>query len=152
MVEAAVLVRALERDDVDRLLDDADRRVVSACVEADRTRLLLGQVAALAAEAHPLLDLGERGSERERFLGRALEDVEGEPLRGPLSDSGQAGELRDEVLDGGRKHAWTLCPRNQTWPFYVHLDMTSLRLTASLVLLALLPLALTACGGGGGGY
>jgi len=30
--------------------------------------------------------------------------------------------------------------------------MTSLRLTASLVLLALLPLALTACGGGGGGY
>jgi len=30
--------------------------------------------------------------------------------------------------------------------------MTSLRLTAVLVLLGLLPLALTACGGGSGGY
>jgi hypothetical protein len=124
--------------------------VVSAGVEADRTRLLLGQVAALTAEAHALLDLGESGGKSERFLGRTLEDVEGEPLRRPLPDPGQAGELRDEVLDGGGKHAWTLCPRNQTWPSRVELDMTSLRLTALLVLLALLPLALTACGGGGG--
>src|SRR5579862_3273426 len=49
VVEAAVLVCALERDHVDRLLDDADRRMVAPRVEADRTRLLLGQVSALAA-------------------------------------------------------------------------------------------------------
>ena len=35
VVEAAELVRPLERDDVDGLLDDADQRVVAALVEAD---------------------------------------------------------------------------------------------------------------------
>ena len=33
VVEAAELVRALERHDVDRLLDDADQRVVAPRVE-----------------------------------------------------------------------------------------------------------------------
>ena len=87
VVEAVVGVRALERDDVDRLLDDADRRVVAARVEADRAGLLLGQVPALAAEADALLHLGERRRERERLLRRPLQDVEREPLRRPLPDS-----------------------------------------------------------------
>ena len=104
VVEAVVGVRALERDDVDGLLDDADRRVVAAAVEADRAGLLLGQVAALAAEANALLHLGERRGESERLLGRPLQDVEGKPLRGPLPDSGQARQLRDEVLDRGAEH------------------------------------------------
>ena len=105
VVEAAVLVRPLERDDVDRLLDDADRRVVAARVEADPAGLVLGQVAALAAEADALLHLHERARERERLLRRPLEDVEREPLRRALPDPGQARELRDEVLDGGAEHA-----------------------------------------------
>ena len=105
VVEAAVIrVRALERDDVDRLLDDADRGVVAACVEADRACLFLGQVPALAAEADALLHLVERGGERGCLLRRALEDVEREPLRGALADPGQACQLRDEVLDGGAEH------------------------------------------------
>ena len=65
VVEAAVLVRALERDHVDRLLDDADDGAVAARVEADRAELLLGQVAALAAEADALLDLLDRVRERD---------------------------------------------------------------------------------------
>src|SRR5919202_3326998 len=51
VVEAAELVRPLERDEVDGLLDDADESVVAARVDADRAELLLGEVAALTAEA-----------------------------------------------------------------------------------------------------
>ena len=60
VVEAAVLRRPLERDEVDRLLDDADRRPVAPRVEADRAQLVLGEVAALAAEADALLHLLDR--------------------------------------------------------------------------------------------
>src|SRR5579884_939566 len=105
VVELAVLVRALERDDVDRLLDDADRRLVAARVEADRARLVLGQIAALAAEADALLHLGDRRRERERLGARPLQDVERKPLRSSLPDAGQARQLGDEVLDGGAEHA-----------------------------------------------
>ena len=68
VVDAAVLVRLLERDEVGGLLDDADDRVVAAGVEADAAELLLGQVAALAAEADALLRLADRLGERERLL------------------------------------------------------------------------------------
>ena len=68
VVEAAVLVCALERDDVHRLLDDAHDRSVAAAVEADGAQLLLGQVAAVAAEANALLYLRYRRCERVRFL------------------------------------------------------------------------------------
>ena len=49
VVEAAVLVRPLEREHVDGLLDDADHRAVAPRVGADAAELLLGEVAALAA-------------------------------------------------------------------------------------------------------
>src|ERR671930_2350332 len=82
VVEAAVLVRALERDQVGRLLDDADDRVVAARVAADLAGLLLRQVPALAAEADALLHLLDRRREGERLVGRPLEDDERETLRG----------------------------------------------------------------------
>ena len=68
MVQPTELVRPLERDDVDGLLDDADDRAVAARVRADRAELLLGQVAAVAAEAHALLHLGDRRRERDRLV------------------------------------------------------------------------------------
>ena len=105
VVEAAVLRRPLERDEVDGLLDDADRRAVAPRVEADRAELLLGEVAALAAEAHALLHLLDRVGERERLLLLRLEEVEREPLRGAAADSRQPRQLRDEVLDGWAQHA-----------------------------------------------
>src|SRR5829696_1052556 len=44
VVAAAVLVRALDRDDVPRLLDDADQRRVAALVRADRAARALREV------------------------------------------------------------------------------------------------------------
>src|SRR5689334_19641843 len=78
--------------------------MVAALVEADAAQLFLGQVPALAAEAHALLHLLKRGRERERLVSRPLEDVEREPLRGARADPRQAGQLRDEVLDGRAEH------------------------------------------------
>ena len=67
--------------------------------------LVLGEVPALAAEAHALLHLLDRAGERERLLLLRLEDVERQSLRGAAADSGQARQLRDEVLDGRAQHA-----------------------------------------------
>jgi hypothetical protein len=68
--------------------------------------LLLRQVAALAAEADPLLDFLDRGRERERLVGRPLEEMECEPVRRPRPDAGQTRQLRDEIVHGGAQH----CP------------------------------------------
>ena len=100
-----LLRRALDGDQVDGLLDDADDRVVAARVETDRADLFLREVAALAAEAHALLDLLDRPGERERLFLLRLEQVERESLRGAAADARQARQLCDEVLDGGAQHA-----------------------------------------------
>src|SRR5204863_5130088 len=104
VVEAAELVGPLERDEVDRLLDDADDGMVAARVDADRAQLLLREVAALAAEADALLHLLDRGGERERLVAARLEQVEREALRRSRPDPREARQLRDEVLDGGAEH------------------------------------------------
>ena len=70
VVEPAVLVRPLEREHVDGLLDDADDRAVAPRVRADAAELLLGQVAALAARPDALLDVGDRDA-RSRSPRRA---------------------------------------------------------------------------------
>jgi hypothetical protein len=46
--------------------------------------------------------------ERERLVLRHLEEVEGEPLRRPLADARQTGQLRDEVVDRRREHCGIL--------------------------------------------
>src|SRR5262245_62559489 len=99
VVEPAVLVRALDRDQVGGLLDDADDRVVAPRVTADLAGLILRQVPALAAEADPLLDLLERAREGQRLVLRHAEEVEREPLRRALADAWQARQLCDEVVD-----------------------------------------------------
>ena len=104
VVEPAVFRGPLERDEVDGLLDDADRRAVAPCVEADRAELVLGEVAAIAAEADALLDLLDRAGERERLLLLGLEEMKRKPLCGAASDPGQARQLCDEILDGWAQH------------------------------------------------
>ena len=59
---------ALERENVGRLLDDADQRAVTPCVAADLACLLLGPVAAGGAEADAFLRFLERPGELERLL------------------------------------------------------------------------------------
>src|SRR5207245_9243903 len=92
------------RDEVDRLLDDADRRPVASGVEADGAQLLLGEVAALAAEADALLHVLDRAGEREGLLLLGLEEVEREPLRRAATEAREARPLREEVLDGRARH------------------------------------------------
>ena len=70
VVAAAELVRALDRDDVAGLLDDADQRRVAALVLADAAARALGEVEADLAQPDALLDLADRLGERERVLGR----------------------------------------------------------------------------------
>src|SRR5829696_8996794 len=60
VIQAAVFVRPLERDEVDGLLDDADESTVPSLVTADLAALLLGQVAALGTEPDSLLDVSDR--------------------------------------------------------------------------------------------
>src|SRR5918999_2892395 len=97
-------MRALEREEIDGLLDDADDRSVTPLVAADPADLVFGQVAALAAETNAFLHVGDRAGERARLVLRRPQEVEREALRGARADPGQTGQLRDEVLDGGREH------------------------------------------------
>src|SRR5437764_12444326 len=112
VVQAAVLGGSLERDQVDRLFDDADRRAVATRVEADRAELLLGEVAAFTAEADALLDLVDRVGERLRLGLRHLEEMKCQALRRPCADSGQPRQLRDEILDGRAEHPVSLVGRS----------------------------------------
>src|SRR5262245_8491058 len=89
VIEAAELACSLDGDQVDRLLDDADQRVVAARVAADRADVLFGQVAALVAETDAFLDLLDRGRERQRLVLRPLEQMEGEPVRSTRADARQ---------------------------------------------------------------
>ena len=95
---------ALDRDHVGRLLDHADQGAVALRVGADPAERPLGEVEAFLAEADLLLHFADRLAERERlFVGRP-QQVEGEPLRGPLADPGQPRELGDEA----RERRWSL--------------------------------------------
>ena len=104
VVEAAEFAGALNRDQVDGLLDDADQRVVAPRVETDRAPFLLGEVAALVAEADALLDVLDRRGEGERLVLRSLEEVEREPVRRARAHAGEAGKLCNEVLDSRAQH------------------------------------------------
>ena len=99
VVAAVELARALDRDHVAGLLDHADRGGLTALVLADAAGGLGGQVEADLAVADRLLDLADGVGQRERLLLRGAEDVEGQPLRGALTDAGQARELGDEAVD-----------------------------------------------------
>src|SRR4051794_32628629 len=101
VVAAGELVRALDRDDVARLLDDADDRAVAALVLTDPALRPVGEVEAHLAQPDALLDLADRVGERVGVFGRLAQDVEGEPLRGARADAGQFAQLRDEPLDRG---------------------------------------------------
>src|SRR5690606_38603569 len=104
VIAPVVLVRALDRDDVAGLLDDADQPRVAPLVLADAAARLVGEVEAHLAQADALLDLPDRVGQRGRLLGRAPQDVERQALGGALPDPGQLAELGDEALDGRGVH------------------------------------------------
>jgi hypothetical protein len=102
VVAAAVLVRALDRDDVARLLDDADQAGVAALVGADAAARALGEVEADLAQPDLLLDLADGVSQRAGLLRIGAQDVERQPLGGARADARQLAELGDQALDGRR--------------------------------------------------
>ena len=83
-------MRALDRDDVARLLNHADHVGFTAGVGADHAARLVGQVEADLALADLALDLEDRLGERRGLLVIGAQDVECEPLRGAVADPGQA--------------------------------------------------------------
>ena len=84
---------------------------IAPLVLADPAARTLGEVEADLAQPDPLLDLTDRVGEREGVRVVRAQDVEGEPLGGPLADPGQPGELGDESLDRPRVHDLKLASR-----------------------------------------
>src|SRR5690606_4694144 len=99
VVAAPELAGLLDRDDVLRLLHDADDVGVAARVAADPALRLFRDVPAGAAEADLVLDLLERLGEALDVRRVGGEEVEGDPLRALGADAGQPAQLVDEVLD-----------------------------------------------------
>src|SRR5680860_1237773 len=99
VVTTAELPGLLHRHQVTRLLDDAQHMRVPARVAADAALLLLGDVVAAAAEAHPALDLADRPSEPVGVGHVDGQQVEGQALRALGTDPRKTTELGDEVLD-----------------------------------------------------
>ena len=104
VVQAPELVRPLEREQVGRLLDDADERAVAARVAADRRSAPPRSGSRTRGRSGLVLDVADRVGERERLLLRDAQQMEGEAVRRARADSRQARQLRDEVLDGRGEH------------------------------------------------
>ena len=72
VVATAELAGALDRDDVARLLDDADDVRVAPLVATERAELAFGEVVATPAPRHAVLGVDDRGE--RGVLGRAFRD------------------------------------------------------------------------------
>src|SRR5215469_14356535 len=107
MVAAAELADLLNRRDVLGLLNDADHRGIASRVPADAALLLLGDVAASAAEPHPLEHLEQRGGQPAHVRRVRGQQVEGDALGALRPDARQLAELVDEVLDDAFVHLRT---------------------------------------------
>src|SRR5919198_2380676 len=99
MVAPAVLARPLHRQEVVRLLDDAEQARVPRGIGADATRILVGDVEAGVAGDNPVLHREERLRELAHLLDGALEQEEREPVGRLRSDAGQPLQRLDEPRD-----------------------------------------------------
>jgi hypothetical protein len=81
--------------------------MLTALVLADPALRADRQVEADLTQADRLLDLTDGVGEREGLVLRLAQEVEREPLRGALTDPGQAAELRDQAVDGRRDQGRT---------------------------------------------
>src|SRR5262245_7829935 len=99
VVAAAVLSRALHRQKIVRLLDDAEHVAVTGGVGTDTAGILVGDVVAGLAGDDALLDADEGLRELAHLRGGTLEQEEGQPLGGLRSDARQPLERVDEACD-----------------------------------------------------
>ena len=80
MIPTAVLAGSFDRNDVGRVLNDADHRRVATLVPAVLTERLVGDVEADLAETHLLLDLADHLAETRRVGSRGLQEMECDAL------------------------------------------------------------------------
>jgi len=96
VVAAVVLAGALDRLDVERLLDDADALGVALRIGADAAGVDGGDRVAPGAVEEAFLDLEQRLGEGRRLRLGDLEDVVRQAGGGLRPDAGEAGELADQ--------------------------------------------------------
>jgi hypothetical protein len=105
VVEAPVAAALLHGEHVLRALDHAEHRLVAAGVGADGAGVGLAHVEAGLAGLDVLLHGADRVGQPEGGALVGLDQVEGEPLGGPLADAWKALQLGDEPIDRLSKHA-----------------------------------------------
>jgi len=96
VVAALEGTRSLERQDVQRLLDDAQARVVAHGVGADGAQRSRADIEATLAEDDVVADRDERGREGASFRVRSAQEVVRQPLCGLGPDARQARKGLDE--------------------------------------------------------
>ena len=106
VVAPADYTRPLEREDVHRLLHDAEQRRIPSRVGAERARLRLGHGAADLAVGDPGLEVEYRLRQPLGVAVCGAEQMEGYSLRRFPAESREAGQLGDERLEerGGVLH------------------------------------------------
>ena len=102
VVAAAEVAGLLDRDDVVRLLDDADRPLAARGVRAVGAHLPVGHRVADRAGADAVEERRDRLREPGGVLPRAPQEVEGDPLGRLRPDPGELPQLVDQARDGGR--------------------------------------------------
>lgn len=100
MVEALKLPAALDGEHVERLLHDADHRLIPAGAIADTTEFAFSDKEATRAGPDRAPDPPQGVAELLGEVGRCPQAEEREPLRGLRADPGQPAELRGESLEG----------------------------------------------------
>src|SRR2546428_2190429 len=96
VVAPTVLARPLHRQEVVRLLDDAEQLRVARGIGADPAGILIGDVEAGATGDDPVLHREERFRELAHLLDWALEQEEREPLSRLRPDAGQPLQRPDQ--------------------------------------------------------
>ena len=99
VVNAADQPRPLQQHEILGLFDDDDETVVAARVAADAARIIVGQVIALGAVPQLPLDVLNGLGEGQGLIGRAAQEVEGDPLGAPRPDAGQFGQLDHQPFE-----------------------------------------------------
>src|SRR5215470_2341244 len=97
MVKAVELPRFFHRLDIRGVFDGADNLSVARSAGAENARVLVGDVIANGALADFFFRLADRVGKSERLAAIRAQQVKREPLRGLLSDAGQAFQLVNQT-------------------------------------------------------
>ena len=98
MIAPAELASALDRHDVLRLFDHADRVIAATWIGAHAAQLVFGDVAAHGAETHLRLDRCNRLGKARDVRAICGEEVERDALGALGPNAGESPQLVDQIL------------------------------------------------------